>query len=257
MIVSRIALIRTDLTFEIPPGRIASSISVDASRHAPPPSREPLAQRQVGDVAIAVVGPLREDGQDQLGDRIAVRLRARDTVERTQRVPDLHAHDGGRRPPRRALRGRPACMRRGGLRCRGLTRCRWRPFTTVDVSSRAASMPPAVRRSVPTLLAAAAALAYVLVSPPSRDLADALLRARLFGAAPFASGATGGTAATTARLQRSVPSARVAARPPARGGDRRHRERGAVHGAGPAGTSARARSSARCGSRPRRVRSIC
>ncbi len=47
-------------------------------------------------------------------------------------------------------------------------------------------MPPAVRRSVPTLLAGTLALAYVLVSPPSRDLADALLRARLFGAEPFA-----------------------------------------------------------------------
>ncbi|MGO9751687.1 MAG: hypothetical protein ACLP8S_15540 [Solirubrobacteraceae bacterium] len=42
-----------------------------------------------------------------------------------------------------------------------------------------------LRRGAPTLLAGALALAYVIVSPPSADLADALLRAKLFGAAPF------------------------------------------------------------------------
>ncbi|MGO9902655.1 MAG: hypothetical protein ACLP0J_23880 [Solirubrobacteraceae bacterium] len=42
-----------------------------------------------------------------------------------------------------------------------------------------------IHRSAPALLAAALALAYVLVAPPSADLADALLRTKLFGAAPF------------------------------------------------------------------------
>ncbi len=42
-----------------------------------------------------------------------------------------------------------------------------------------------IRRSAPTLLAGGLALAYVIVSPPSADLADALLRTKLFGAAPF------------------------------------------------------------------------
>jgi hypothetical protein len=42
-----------------------------------------------------------------------------------------------------------------------------------------------IRRSAPTLLAGALALAYLIVSPPSVDLAAELLRAKLFGAAPF------------------------------------------------------------------------
>jgi hypothetical protein len=42
-----------------------------------------------------------------------------------------------------------------------------------------------IRRSAPTLLAGALALVYVIVSPPSVDLAAELLRAKLFGAAPF------------------------------------------------------------------------
>ena len=64
---------RTDLTFEMPPGRIASSTSsTGASRTASQVSKR-VAQAQVGDVAVAVVGRLREDGEDQLGDRVAVR----------------------------------------------------------------------------------------------------------------------------------------------------------------------------------------
>jgi hypothetical protein len=42
-----------------------------------------------------------------------------------------------------------------------------------------------MRRAAPTLLAAAIALAYVLISPPSLDLAAHLLRAKLFGAEGF------------------------------------------------------------------------
>ena len=62
---------RADLTFEIPPGRIASSISsTGASRTA---SQEAaLAQAQEGDVAVAVVGRLGEHREDQLGQRIPV-----------------------------------------------------------------------------------------------------------------------------------------------------------------------------------------
>ena len=43
-----------------------------------------LAQAQVGDVAVAVVGRLREDRQDQLGDRMAVR--AASAARRTRRA---------------------------------------------------------------------------------------------------------------------------------------------------------------------------
>ncbi|MFL5337736.1 MAG: hypothetical protein ACJ8H8_32350, partial [Geminicoccaceae bacterium] len=46
-------------------------------------------------------------------------------------------------------------------------------------------MSAAQRRAAPALLAGAAALAYVLVSPPSVDLAAQLLRTRLFGAEGF------------------------------------------------------------------------
>lgn len=81
MIALRIALIPADLTFEIPPGRIASSTrSTGASRIASQSanrSRKP----QVGDVRVAVVRGLREHGQDQLGDRVAVRLGVRDAVD--------------------------------------------------------------------------------------------------------------------------------------------------------------------------------
>ncbi len=44
---------------------------------------------------------------------------------------------------------------------------------------------PPARRMAPTLLAAALALAYVLLSPPSLDLAAHLLRAKLFTAEGF------------------------------------------------------------------------
>ena len=59
---------RTDLTFEIPPGRIASSISSTGRVAHRLPRVEALAQAQEGDVAVAVVGRLREHGQHQLVD---------------------------------------------------------------------------------------------------------------------------------------------------------------------------------------------
>ena len=72
------------------------------------PRREALAQRQIGDVAVAVVGRLREDGEDQLGDRMSVRLGQRDAVDEPQPVADradttsggrFHVRDGRREPP--------------------------------------------------------------------------------------------------------------------------------------------------------------
>ena len=66
---------RADLTFEMPPGRIASSTSVDRRVADLLPGREALAQAQEGDVAVAVVGRLRQDGEHELGERVAVRRR--------------------------------------------------------------------------------------------------------------------------------------------------------------------------------------
>ena len=61
----RISWIRTDFWRCRPPGWIAASTSSSgASRTAS--QGEALAQAQVGDVAVAVVGRLREDGEDQL-----------------------------------------------------------------------------------------------------------------------------------------------------------------------------------------------
>ena len=61
---------RADLTFEMPPGRIASSTSASGASRTCSHVGEALAQAQVGDVAVAVVGRLREHRQDQLGDRV-------------------------------------------------------------------------------------------------------------------------------------------------------------------------------------------
>ena len=88
---------RTDLTFEIPPGRIASSTSsFGASRTASQlPKR--VAQAQERDVAVAVVGRLREDGEDQLVEPVAVRRGDRPAVELTQ--PVANPPDAGSRRP--------------------------------------------------------------------------------------------------------------------------------------------------------------
>ena len=100
-IARRIDLIRADLTFEIPPGRIASSISsTGASRTASQVGKRSRSA-EVGDVAVAVVGRLREHGQDQLGDRMAVGLRQRDPVDEAEAIADRAdaAGDGRRQPP--------------------------------------------------------------------------------------------------------------------------------------------------------------
>ena len=95
VIAGRIDLIRADLTFEMPPGRIASSICVDRRVADVLPAREALAQGQVGDVAVAVVGRLRQDGQDQLGDRVPVGLGQRDAVHEPQAGRGSRARAGG------------------------------------------------------------------------------------------------------------------------------------------------------------------
>ena len=65
------------------------------------PAREALAQAQEGDIAVAVVGRLREDREDQLVEPVAVRRRGRDAVELTQPVADpAHARRGGSGPHR-------------------------------------------------------------------------------------------------------------------------------------------------------------
>ena len=68
-------------------------------------------------------------------------------------------------------------------------RARRRPAIGRGSSPRAAAERIAallsMRRAAPTLLAAGLALAYVLISPPSLDLAAHLLRAKLFGAEGF------------------------------------------------------------------------
>ena len=64
------------------------------------PARHPCAQAQVGDVAVAVVGRLREHRQDQLGDRVAVRShqRARRRSRAGVRGCEGHAPCVGARP---------------------------------------------------------------------------------------------------------------------------------------------------------------
>ena len=95
---------RTDLTFEIPPGRIASSTSATGASRTCSQRRQALAQAQVGDVAVAVVGRLREHRQHELGDRIAVRAHQRDAVHLAQAVADPHDPRARRRRPAAADR---------------------------------------------------------------------------------------------------------------------------------------------------------
>ena len=84
---------RTDLAGESPPGRIAASTSSTGASRTARQSREAGRAAQVGDVAVAVVGRLREDGQDQLGDRVAVRRQRRHAIRGGEAPAD--APDGG------------------------------------------------------------------------------------------------------------------------------------------------------------------
>ena len=89
------------------------------------PDGEALAQAQVGDVAVAVVRRLREDRQDELGERVAVRRRDRDAVDARRAARGCARRARARRPPagarraarrgRRSLQRAPALAGAGGL----------------------------------------------------------------------------------------------------------------------------------------------
>src|SRR4051794_11648361 len=64
------------------------------------PAAEAVAQPQEGHVAVAVVGRLGQDGEDQLVQRLAVRRRDRRAVELAQAVAD--PADASRRDAHRA-----------------------------------------------------------------------------------------------------------------------------------------------------------
>ena len=84
-IVRRMRWIRSDSTFESPPGRSPLHLF---QRRVPYriPRRQARAQAPIGDVAVAVVGALREHSQHQLGQPIAMHSHARDPVHRAQPV---------------------------------------------------------------------------------------------------------------------------------------------------------------------------
>src|SRR5436309_3452154 len=63
------------------------------------PGSEPLAERQIGDVAIAVVGRLRQHRQNQLRDRVAVRHGEWDAIDEPQPVANRADPAARRRLP--------------------------------------------------------------------------------------------------------------------------------------------------------------
>ena len=130
---------RTDLTFEIPPGLIASSISSTGASRTASHAVEAVAQAQEGDVAVAVVGRLREHGQHQLAERVAVGLHHRDPVHRAQALAHrAHAAGSGSAPGgRHAAKYRP---RADGPGHRAPRHAR-RPARCSGAAPRAASRP--------------------------------------------------------------------------------------------------------------------
>src|SRR6266487_2398452 len=86
---------RPDGLLDLPHRRVADG----------PPRREALAQAQEGDVAVAVVGRLREHGEDELADRVLVRCHDRHAVHRAQALAHgPHAAGGGSAPGARHAR---------------------------------------------------------------------------------------------------------------------------------------------------------
>ena len=79
---------RADLTLEMPPGRIAASSSSTGASRTVSQLGNRWRRAEVGDVAVAVVGALGEDGENELGDRVAVGLGQRDAVDVTEAVAD-------------------------------------------------------------------------------------------------------------------------------------------------------------------------
>ena len=188
----------------MPPGRIASSTSSIRRVADRLPGREALAQTRVGDVAVAVVGALGEDGEDELVERRAVGLLARDAVELAQPVADRADPAARRSPPcRPSPRSRRVTVahRYGRARARGAgaeaassTGCRWsgerRPPTAFRCSTCTASRTPrrpwepflartGGRRARPARLRALGqARALRLLDRRLRRVARALRRAR-------------------------------------------------------------------------------
>ena len=104
---------RADLTFEMPPGGSRARARRRA-RRAPPPMWGTHAHAQERDVPVAVVRGLREHGEHELGDRVAMRSHARHR-RNTRQAPanPLHAcaRVGGVQAPRVASGS--ACGMRG------------------------------------------------------------------------------------------------------------------------------------------------
>ena len=100
---------RTDLTFEMPPGpdRLLDLLHRRVAHRLP--RVEAVAQAQEGDVAVAVVGRLRQHRQHQLADRVAVGLHHGDPVHRAQALAHrAHAAGSGSAPGgRHAAKYRP------------------------------------------------------------------------------------------------------------------------------------------------------
>ncbi len=108
----RLDALRLDLGDASRPDRLLDLVHGRA--HHGVPRREALAQAQVGDVSVAVVGALREHGQHQLGDRVAVRPDAGNPVYGAE--PFAHAHHARARGGRHCFalrRSRSGSRRRG------------------------------------------------------------------------------------------------------------------------------------------------
>ena len=102
------------------------------------PAREASAQAHVGDVAVAVVGRLREHGEDQLLDPVAVRRRQRPAVEQPQPVAQ-RAHPARRRAgPVGARDGGGAGAHAAPARCRFLAA---RGIVSIREASQTAAPP--------------------------------------------------------------------------------------------------------------------
>ena len=163
---------RLDLRDPAGPDRLLDLVDRRVADRLPRVVGKALAQSQIRDVAVAVVGRLRQHGQHQLGDRVAVRLGLRDRrrpcarrsrIARTRRGGRLsstlnlrapRAHRRGRYPRLRVsvdehtieLAGSPAFYRTAsGPTCPPSTSTGCRPARTTG--SRSSSGPAASPRT--------------------------------------------------------------------------------------------------------------